>query len=439
MNLSNPSSLLVKSGRPNIVVLVIDAARYDHFSCYGYYRPTTPTIDALARQGLQFENATTVDTASPLAHFALLSGQADWEGRAWLARANLAERARFLARQLGRKLGLVKHVAGYEHSQHSLLKLLRELGYTTAGISANFLVSPETLQPYEGFDEFAERQLLDGYLADKECVAQLAEYGLVNKNSNRQAVYFRAGRLFDLADAATRRAGEQEQPFFLFMNVMDCHDPYLPHPEQRERFGFEPQSNFNGDLRHRPAAEQAMADGISQAWTYSDDLTPADIDLLRWNYDRCLNYVDTQVGRFMGMLEERGQAENTVFFILADHGELLGEHGRLGHSLEPTPELMRIPLIVSGPAYVQAGVRVTTPAGIVDIRPAITDLLGVADPFRERSGESLFATRRKEILPARNDSGVGRQTALLGEGRAAVSAEELSVMQERLRDLGYLD
>ena len=43
--------------QPNILLLVIDSARADHFSCYGYDLPTTPNIDRLASEGVRFEAA----------------------------------------------------------------------------------------------------------------------------------------------------------------------------------------------------------------------------------------------------------------------------------------------------------------------------------------------------------------------------------------------
>jgi arylsulfatase A-like enzyme len=46
--------------RTNVVIIVLDAARPDHFSCYGYHRNTTPFIDQLAKNSVIFENAFSV-------------------------------------------------------------------------------------------------------------------------------------------------------------------------------------------------------------------------------------------------------------------------------------------------------------------------------------------------------------------------------------------
>src|SRR5262249_21964135 len=42
--------------RPNVLLLTIDALRADHMGAYGYARPTTPNLDALARELVLFKN-----------------------------------------------------------------------------------------------------------------------------------------------------------------------------------------------------------------------------------------------------------------------------------------------------------------------------------------------------------------------------------------------
>jgi arylsulfatase A-like enzyme len=43
--------------KPNVILIVMDATRTDHLSCYGYYRETAPNLEALADEGVLFENA----------------------------------------------------------------------------------------------------------------------------------------------------------------------------------------------------------------------------------------------------------------------------------------------------------------------------------------------------------------------------------------------
>ena len=42
---------------PNVLIVILDAARADHMGCYGYPLPTTPEIDRLSKKSLIFTNA----------------------------------------------------------------------------------------------------------------------------------------------------------------------------------------------------------------------------------------------------------------------------------------------------------------------------------------------------------------------------------------------
>ncbi|MCP2521145.1 sulfatase-like hydrolase/transferase, partial [SCandidatus Aminicenantes bacterium Aminicenantia_JdfR_composite] len=47
----------IKFKRYNVILILLDAVRFDHVGCYGYKRKTTPNIDRLAENGVIFENA----------------------------------------------------------------------------------------------------------------------------------------------------------------------------------------------------------------------------------------------------------------------------------------------------------------------------------------------------------------------------------------------
>lgn len=54
------SASTIRSDRPNVLILLLDAARPDHLGFYGYKRPTTPEIDRICKDSLVFTNASTV-------------------------------------------------------------------------------------------------------------------------------------------------------------------------------------------------------------------------------------------------------------------------------------------------------------------------------------------------------------------------------------------
>ena len=114
------------------------------------------------------------------------------------------------------------------------------------------------------------------------------------------------------------------------------------------------------------------------------------------NYDNEIAFTDMHIGRLLEGLEARGLLDNTLVMLTSDHGEALypkQDHGHRYHSANLYDELVRVPLIVSGPG-VQAG-RVKTPVSLVDVLPTFTELagLGVDPAFR---GLSLLPWLRGE-------------------------------------------
>lgn len=70
---------------PNVVIIVLDTARADFFSAYGYPRQTTPNIDGLAAAGVRFDHAYSTSNWTVPSHASLLTGRypselgMDWE------------------------------------------------------------------------------------------------------------------------------------------------------------------------------------------------------------------------------------------------------------------------------------------------------------------------------------------------------------------------
>src|SRR5881628_3001633 len=60
--------------KPNVVLITLDTTRADHLGCYGYSRAQTPTLDALARAGVLFTQASSVAPLTQPAHSSIMTG-----------------------------------------------------------------------------------------------------------------------------------------------------------------------------------------------------------------------------------------------------------------------------------------------------------------------------------------------------------------------------
>src|SRR5438128_314912 len=57
-----------------VVLVTIDTLRADHLGCYGAARAATPALDALAREGVLYEDATSVAPITLVSHATILTG-----------------------------------------------------------------------------------------------------------------------------------------------------------------------------------------------------------------------------------------------------------------------------------------------------------------------------------------------------------------------------
>jgi arylsulfatase A-like enzyme len=173
------SSGAYRRDRPNLVLISIDCLRADHVSAYGYFRPTTPNIDALAADGTVFEAAASVSSWTLPTHLSMLTG---------LMPSLHGVRTR---QRLGAEVAF-------------LPEILRDAGYQVDGVASWYFLS----QGF-GFDRgFHSYRLLVGHGAE------------------------------DVIDAAldtVRRSEGREQ--FLFLHLVDPHWPYLAPDGAHDRFG----------------------------------------------------------------------------------------------------------------------------------------------------------------------------------------------------------
>jgi arylsulfatase A-like enzyme/Flp pilus assembly protein TadD len=135
-------------------------------------------------------------------------------------------------------------------------------------------------------------------------------------------------------------------PFFLWFHLWDAHDPYNPPEPFRSRF---PNAPYNGSIA----------------------------------------YVDATVGKLLDYLRTQGLYDNTLIAVAADHGESLGEHGELTHSIFLYDSTIHVPLLLKLPGNRSAGQRVRTTASLVDLAPTLIDSLGQTPP-QSMQGRSLL-------------------------------------------------
>jgi arylsulfatase A-like enzyme len=220
------------------------------------------------------------------------------------------------------------------HSIETIGSALQKHGFTTVAISANPIIGRR-----EGFDRGFE---------------DFVEIPWAN-----------ATAMFDIFDLWLEENSTSR--WFAYLHYIDPHTPFLaPEPFYSAFTG-----NYAGVLTNpRRRAAMLAAGDLGKG----EGFTQRDLDFLRAQYDGEILYWDSEFGRLLAMMRERGALDDTVIVVVGDHGEAFLEHGVLFHGGQLYEESIRVPLLIWAPGRVNPG-RVT---GTVELRGVMDTILGLA-------------------------------------------------------------
>lgn len=350
------------SGRPNIILVVLDTVRADHFSSYGYSRPTTPNLDRLAQQGVLFENAIAPSSWTLPSHASIFTG-------------------------------LLPHQHGANTSHplqgqpRTLAEILTASGYETANFFANgFGVRAWGLD--QGFQTQDDLRSFLPHNLGSTLVGRVFIQPLWMTVAFPDS-YFRRRAPDINSDTLRWFERRSQRPFFLFINYLDPHDPHVaPRPFR----------NRHGEILPDVVRRVTFGNGAPIDPPFTDEEQASAIG----GYDNCLSYVDDQFGRLLAALSATPEWKNTVVIVTSDHGEAFGEHGLYLHNRSLYfREAIHVPLIVTGPG-VPAGLRIPSVVPIREIFSTVLDF-ALANPVPFRSASlRRFWTPGFKVDPAQN-------------------------------------
>ena len=377
--------------QPDILVIMADQLAPTFLPAYGHPVVKAPNIDALAANGVVFENAY---CASPLCS---------------------PSRASFMTGLLPSRTHVYDNAAEFTADLPTFAHQLRRLGYRTVLSGKMHFCGPDQLHGFE------QRLTTDIYPADfgwtpdwnnpqarpswYHNMSSVTQAGLAvrtNQLDFDDEVVFAAKReIFD------RARGLDERPLLLVASLTHPHDPYAITREYFDLYRDEeidmPGPAIPGDqmdphsrrLRHVCAMDDA-------------GFTPQQIRTARRAYYGEISYTDYNVGRLLKALSDCGLRENTIVMLLSDHGEMLGERG-LWYKMSFFENSARVPLIVNAPARF-APRRVASAVSLIDVTPTLVHLAGgrSADLGDNVDGRSLLPLLQGGAAP---DETVGEYLA----------------------------
>ncbi|TMA99160.1 MAG: sulfatase [Deltaproteobacteria bacterium] len=342
---------------PSVIFILLDTTRADRLSAWGNPRPTTPALDRLAADGVQFvrhfANAHATRPSMPQ----LMSGRYYHSNILGAFQTDSHPREMSFARR--------------DPTAALLPALLRDRGYATAAVSAHTWIAADSElgRPFEHFE------LLPFTAADG---------------------HGDAAPLVDRA-IALWLARVRGRPLFLYLHFMDMHIPRrlpegeprfaVPGYDWRARFTANGEPDFGQDRRR---------------WDRHDARDFTDLDRAHYEavYDTRLQYTDEQLVRLLSAVRDEDPGlRDTVIVVTADHGEELGEDGRIEHPASLADGVQHVPWIVAG-GPVEPGRRCTGVTEHVDVVPTLLALLGLPLPSDVTvDGRAWFEATGRLVAP----------------------------------------
>ena len=344
-----PESVRRRADKPNIIFILTDDHRWDHFSCMGHPFLQTPHLDRIAGEGVMFENSfVTTSLCSP-------------------------SRASFLTGQYAHRHGVVTNHTPWNNNNTTFLEYAKAAGYDTAFIG-KWHMPGKDLPKLRGVDHFITFTKEGGQGVYYDC--PLIINGV---ETPRPGKYITD----DLTDFALEFMGRpRKNPFCLYLSHKAVH------------FGFRPPAHLRGTYR---GVDLELPPESNTFNTFTNNHmfvgAPIPMNLLYRNYCETILSVDEQTGRLFDALEAMGEMENTIIVYAGDNGHSWGERG-LYDKRHPYEESIRIPFMVRFPAGTrQPGRRAQGMALNIDLAPTLLDILGIPVP-EEMQGISLAPVLR---------------------------------------------
>jgi len=313
--------MLTRKQCPNIIILILDAVRAKHLSCYGYSKSTTPCLDAFADESVLFLRAFSPATWTIPTHASILSGL-------------------YLSQH---RIENVKADRLFNESIVTLPIALQSCGYHTSAFSQNMLFSPQ--HHLGDFDEFYSLEsLLGSRLLTR--IVQRVSSGLATPGQRiaRYARKVMAPRIMLDAVFHWVTSDIAKRPFSLMVNLANAHYPWAPPPDLLLRqVGFKPKYLLKGEF--------VTLDPF-QYNSGKRKVTEMQRKIWRSLYDAAIMHLDREVGRFLRRLQRWQGWSDTIIVVTSDHGEGLGDYRDIvGHTLSLHDNIIHVPLIVRHPDY----------------------------------------------------------------------------------------
>ncbi len=352
------------SSRPDILLIMTDQFNPRCMGCAGDPVIKTPHLDRLAREGTLFENCYTNSPVCMPARISLVTGQYPHEHGWWMNFVDRFPADRItLFDDLDRAGYFTAKTGKFHYFTNTDLEDFRDQAdyYRTLGLKwadelPGWYASPFHVSAYS--DHLIRRGLLDIHLDD--ALARFLAGQSVPKPSpltvEDHLDSFVAQRSMDFLKSAPK-----DRPYFHFVSFPGPHTPVDavgPYAEMYDPANIPMPPNI-------PAVAREGNNRFAEK----------EVRKIRALYYGKISLIDDRIGRILETLEERGTLDSTLIIFTADHGDMMGAHGRFGKVVF-YEESARIPLLARWPGQIRPGLRTPVLTTLHDVYATVVDAAG---------------------------------------------------------------
>lgn len=373
--------------RPNVLLITADQWRGDCLSSLGHPVVQTPHLDALAAEGVQFNNHFTNVVPCGPSRASLHTGLYLHNHRSGTNGTPLDRRFTNWAKEL-REVGYDPVLFGYTHTSMDPRGLeadhhsLRNDEGILPGIRP--IIDMGTLCPdwraylSELGYELPEIDAATYSLKDPDVASADAPTPLAIAKEHTDTHF--------LVDQVLQYIGASSDAWCVHLSLRAPHPPWVAASPYHTQYPLDelPVSQRHQSVEQEAATHPWLSEHLANRRNRSHE-DDGRHRKLQAGYYGLMSEVDDNMGRLIAALKERGDWENTIFIFTTDHGEQMGDHwmyGKAGYF----DQSFHIPLIIHCPGVVPATCNQFTEH--VDIFPTLMELTGLSIP-RQCDGHSL--------------------------------------------------
>lgn len=301
------------TGRASDIVLIsLDTCRADSLGAYGNPEVRTPILDRLSLTGALAEDAVTSIPVTTPAHASLLTG--------------------FDPPRHGSRFNAVP----VDPAIRTLAETLRDCGYATGGFISAFPVTHDVSGLGRGFDVFDQLLTPDRFHPLIYRSTLLAGFGRFSMFRPAERKWFRT-----ISSVTRWWASESARPRFTWVHFYDPHFPYEPRPIFRKMY-----------CPDKPQFDQSVFEiaALNAGGGHPETARIAEYKAL---YLGEISSVDHAVEELVRALFQSDRFKDTIFVVVADHGESLDEHNYyFSHGENLYDPSLKIPLLIAYPGVV---------------------------------------------------------------------------------------